>query len=129
MKPTTVFGLFIADLVSAVDMSPYKAGAGVEDGFATFVEEYYRISEDKTATTTFTDFWTTDGELIIAGNVYQGYDAMLAVKQALLPVDGNKSWWHLIRGSELVGEAADSKTYVADIVIQTTYTPGNCSQA
>lgn len=39
MKPTTVFGLLIADLVSAVDMSPYKAGAGVEDGFATFVEE------------------------------------------------------------------------------------------
>lgn len=39
MKPTTVFGLFIADLVSAVDMSPYKAGTGVEAGFATFVEE------------------------------------------------------------------------------------------
>ena len=39
MKPTTVFGLLIADLVSAVDMSPYKAGAGVEAGFATFVEE------------------------------------------------------------------------------------------
>jgi hypothetical protein len=54
---------------------------------------------------------------------------MLAVKQALLPVDGNKAWWHLIRGSEVVGEASDSKTYVANIVIQTTYTPGNCSQA
>lgn len=39
MKPTTVFGLLIADLVSAVDMSPYKAGTGVEEGFATFVEE------------------------------------------------------------------------------------------
>lgn len=39
MKPTTVFGLLVADLVSAVDMSPYKAGNGVEAGFATFVEE------------------------------------------------------------------------------------------
>lgn len=39
MKPTTVFGLLVADLVSAVDMSPYKAGTGVEAGFATFVEE------------------------------------------------------------------------------------------
>jgi hypothetical protein len=39
MKPTTVFSLFVADLVSAVDMSPYKVGTGVEAGFATFVEE------------------------------------------------------------------------------------------
>lgn len=39
MKPTTVFGLLVADLVSAVDMSSYKAGTGVEAGFATFVEE------------------------------------------------------------------------------------------
>ncbi|KAG8165191.1 hypothetical protein KVR01_005466 [Diaporthe batatas] len=129
MKPTTVFILSAASLASAVDMSPYKAGVGVDEGFATFVEEYYRISEDKTATNTFTDFWTTDGELIIAGNTYKGYNAMLGVKQALLPVDGNKAWWHLIRGSEVVGEAADSKTYMANIVIQTIYTPGNCSQA
>lgn len=39
MKPTTVFGLLLADLVSAVDMSPYKAGTGVEAEFASFVEE------------------------------------------------------------------------------------------
>lgn len=39
MRPTTVFGLLLADLVSAVDMSPYKAGTGVEAGFATFLEE------------------------------------------------------------------------------------------
>lgn len=39
MKPITVFGLLVADLVSAVDMSPYKAGTGVEAEFATFVEE------------------------------------------------------------------------------------------
>lgn len=39
MKPITIFGLLIADIVGAVDMSPYKAGTGVEDGFATFVEE------------------------------------------------------------------------------------------
>lgn len=39
MKPTTVLGLLIANLAGAVDMSPYKAGTGVEAGFATFVEE------------------------------------------------------------------------------------------
>lgn len=39
MKPTTVLGLLVANLAGAVDMSPYKAGTGVEAGFATFVEE------------------------------------------------------------------------------------------
>jgi hypothetical protein len=39
MKLTTAFSLFAANLIGAVDMSPYKAGPGVEAGFATFVEE------------------------------------------------------------------------------------------
>lgn len=39
MKPTTFVSLLIADIVSAVDMSPYKAGDGVEAGFSAFVEE------------------------------------------------------------------------------------------
>lgn len=39
MKPTTILGFLVADIVSAVDMSPYKAGTGVEASFATFVEE------------------------------------------------------------------------------------------
>lgn len=39
MKPSSVFFLYVASLASAVDMSPYKAGIGVDEGFATFVEE------------------------------------------------------------------------------------------
>lgn len=54
---------------------------------------YYKTSEDKAAADTFTDFWTTDGTLRIAGNSYQGYAKILAVKQNLLPKDGNKAWW------------------------------------
>ncbi|CAE7028417.1 hypothetical protein P3342_006210 [Pyrenophora teres f. teres] len=113
----------------AVSMTHYKAGSGVDAAFKDFVEEYYRTSEDKAAADTFTDFWTTDGTLRIAANSYQGYARMLAVKQNLLPKDGNKAWWHLINGTSVRDETTENKTIVADIVIQTTYTPGNCSQA
>ncbi|PSN61500.1 hypothetical protein BS50DRAFT_604085 [Corynespora cassiicola Philippines] len=110
-------------------MAHYKTGDGVDAEFKTFVEEYYRTSEDKASTSEFTNFWTTDGTLRIAGNSYQGYPRILAVKQNLLPPDGNKAWWHLINGTSVRDETEQNKTIVADIVIQTTYTPGNCSQA
>ncbi|KAL2071331.1 hypothetical protein VTL71DRAFT_12566 [Oculimacula yallundae] len=114
----------------AVDMANYKAGSNVEAGFATFVKEWYRTSEEKASTTTYTDFWVPDtGSMILAGNKFVGYKDMLAIKQKLLPPNGNKAWWHLIKGSKISGETATDKTYVADIVIQTTFTPGNCSQA
>lgn len=54
---------------------------------------------------------------------------MLGVKQSLLPPAGDKSWWHLIRGASVAGETAESKTFVAEIVIQKTHVGGNCSQA
>lgn len=130
MKPAAaLLALSTAALVGAVDMAPYKPDAGVDVAFTKFVEEYYLTSEDKSATTSFTNFWPADGRLIIAGNAFSGSAAMLAVKQNLLPPAGNKSWWHLIRGASVAGESDESKTFVADIVIQTTYVGGNCSQA
>lgn len=90
---------------------------------------YYVVSEDKASTSTFTDFWPSDGQMIIAGNEYVGTDKILAVKTTLLPPGGDKSWWHLIRSSKLVGEDDTAKTYEAEIVIQTTYVGGNCSEA
>ncbi|KAL0938562.1 uncharacterized protein CTRU02_205172 [Colletotrichum truncatum] len=128
MKATTAL-FALATVVSAVDMAPYKPDADVDAGFTKFVEEYYRISEDKTATTSFTNFWPADGQLVIAGRTFSGSAAILGVKQSLLPPAGNKSWWHLIRGASVAGESDDSKTFVANIVIQTTYVGGNCSEA
>lgn len=90
---------------------------------------YYRVSEDKTATNDFTDFWPSDGRMILNGKTFKTAGAMLAVKQSLLPPNGNKAWWHLIEGANVVAENATTKTINAKIVIQTTYTPGNCSQA
>ncbi|KAF0324415.1 hypothetical protein GQ607_008364 [Colletotrichum asianum] len=118
MKPSTLLPLL--PLVAAVDMAPYKPAANVDAAFAPFVEAYYLASEDKAATTTFTDFWPATGQLVIAGRTFAGYAAMLGVKQSLLPPAGDKSWWHLIRGASVAGETAESKTFVAEIVIQTT---------
>ena len=122
--------VFAASLVAAtpVDMSPYKAGNKVDPAFAGFVKEWYQISEDHKATTTFTDFFAPNGQLIAAGKPYTG-KGILAVKQALLPPNGNKVWWHLIEDATFVGEDANSQTVNAKITIQTIYHPGNCSQA
>lgn len=89
---------------------------------------WYRISEDHKATTTFTDFFAPNGQLIAAGNAYTG-KAILGVKQTLLPPNGNKVWWHLIEDATFIGEDAKSQTVSAKITIQTIYHPGNCSQA
>ncbi|GKT40478.1 uncharacterized protein ColSpa_00659 [Colletotrichum spaethianum] len=129
MKTPTALFFLAAALVNAVDMAPYKPAADVDATFAKFVEEYYLTSEDKDATTSFTNFWPADGKLIIAGRTFVGSSAMLGVKQSLLPPGGNKSWWHLIRGATVAGETEAEKTFVAEIVIQTTYIGGNCSQA
>ncbi|KAF6823380.1 hypothetical protein CMUS01_10717 [Colletotrichum musicola] len=129
MKPSTAILTLSAALVSAVDMAPYKPSAAVDAAFAKFVQEYYLTSEDKNATTSFTDFWPADGTLVIAGRTFTGSASILGVKQSLLPPGGNKSWWHLIRGASVAGETGEEKTFVADVVIQTTYVGGNCSQA
>lgn len=100
-----------------------------EEALKNVVCRYYVISEDQYSTSNFTDFWPADGTMILAGNEYVGTDKILAVKQALLPPGGDKSWWHLIRSSAIVSEDDTSKTYEAEIVIQTTYVGGNCSQA
>lgn len=90
---------------------------------------YYVTSEDQYSTDNFTDFWPSDGQMILAGTEYVGTQKILAVKTALLPPGGNKSWWHIIRSSTVVTEDDAFKTYEAEIVIQTTYEGGNCSQA
>ncbi|KAK7958526.1 hypothetical protein PG996_010042 [Apiospora saccharicola] len=130
MKSSTSL-LAIVGLASAspVDMGPYKPDSDVDAAFSSFVKEYYRVSEDKAATTSFTDFWPADGSLVAAGNTFRGSASILAVKQKLLPPDGNKAWWHPILGANVVGEDSKTKTINAKIIIQTTYTPGNCSQA
>ncbi|TDZ29779.1 hypothetical protein C8035_v004213 [Colletotrichum spinosum] len=129
MKPSTALLAVYAAAVSAVDMKPYKPAPNVDAAFAKFVEEYYRTSEDKTATTAFTNFWPPDGELVVADIRVTGSRDILGIKQALLPLDQDKTWHHLIRGATVAGDTKESKTFVANIVIQTTYALDGCSQA
>ncbi|KAK8080333.1 hypothetical protein PG997_008151 [Apiospora hydei] len=86
--------LAILGLASAspVDMRPYKPESDVDVAFSPFVEEYgyihhpyqassgrkltladryYRVSEDKAATTAFTNFWPADGSLVAAGKTFK----------------------------------------------------------
>lgn len=118
-------------LAKAVDMTLYQAGAGVDEGFKAFVEEYYLINEDKYATTNFTDLFTDDAVMILQGREFDGPATMLQVRNSLLPINANptKDWWHLIETAEVAGEEDASKTFAVTMIVQTTYTPGNCSQA
>lgn len=128
----TAATLSLVSLAAAVDMTSYVASSGVETEFGTFLEEYYRIQEDKLANATFIDLWTpTDAVMILQGSEFDGAVAMLAVRNSLLPATGtpSKDWWHVMESAAVVGEETDSKTYAATFVVQTTYVPGNCSQA
>ncbi|KAK1981151.1 hypothetical protein LZ30DRAFT_593355 [Colletotrichum cereale] len=112
-------------------MAPYRPAAGVDPAFGAFLIEFYSVTEDQFATDIFTNFWPADGsgESIYEDRVFPGPANILGIKQSLLPPSGNKFWWHLIRDVSVVAETPADKTYLAKIVIQSTYTAGNCSQA
>ncbi|KAI9047285.1 hypothetical protein LZ554_008735 [Drepanopeziza brunnea f. sp. 'monogermtubi'] len=127
-SPLSLFAL-AATTVLAVDMTSYEPNSDVDPKFANFVEQYYLTSEDKNSVDAFLSFWPPTGRLIVAGTLFEGYGDILAVKLSLLPPTGDKAWWHIIRGASVGAETDTDKTLIADIVIQTTYHPGNCSQA
>ncbi|CAN8096182.1 unnamed protein product [Discula destructiva] len=129
--PTALALSLAGTLAAAVDMASYQAGMGVEQEFAEFVQEYYRIQEDKHATTTFLDMWTPDAVMVLQGTEIHGPDAMLAMRNKLLPANAtpSKDWWHVIQSAEVDSKDESTKTYLVTMIVQTTYTPGNCSQA
>lgn len=131
MHLATAITLTLASVAAAVDMRPYSAGPGVEEQFDTFIEEYYLINEDKLANATFIDLWSPDAIMVLQGNAFHGPQAMLEVRNKLLPAHRfpSKDWWHLIHETIVVGEDETSKRYQATITVQTNYYPGNCSQA
>ncbi|KAF7190151.1 hypothetical protein HII31_08482 [Pseudocercospora fuligena] len=119
----------LASLAKCVDMSLYSAGPGVEVRFKTYLQELYRSAEDPAATTDFTDFFTADGQLKVVTMVATGAEDIIALKQELLPVAGNKHWNHLPNVTTVDSETSTAKTYQVLGVIDTTYDGGNCSRA
>lgn len=130
---TSVLVPFLIHQATAVTMTAYVAGTGVEAEFAPFVEEYYLVNEDKLSNATFLDLWTDDATMIIQSGTVQveGPTAILALRNRLLPATGtpSKDWWHVIQGAEVVEVDAEWKTYEVTMIVQSNYVPGNCSQA
>lgn len=89
----------------------------------------YEETEKPASTTTFTDFFTENGTLIVRGITAVGADEIVAMKQRLLPTDGSKQWNHVPNATTIYEDATDSRTYLVEGVIQATYTGVNCSQA
>ena len=89
----------------------------------------YASAEDPSATSTFTDFFTTNGQLIVLENTATGSEKIIALKESLLPTAGNKHWNHLPNVTTVASETSAMKTYQVLGVIETTFDGGNCSQA
>ncbi|KAF1934782.1 hypothetical protein EJ02DRAFT_439654 [Clathrospora elynae] len=127
LSVTTSFCLL--GVAASVDMSRYSAGPGVNPGFKSYLKELYASAEDPSATKTFTNFFTTDGQLIVLANTATGSDQIIALKQELLPQLGNKHWNHIPNVTTIASETSAKKTYQVLGVIETTFDSGNCSQA
>ncbi|KAK7943072.1 uncharacterized protein PG986_012185 [Apiospora aurea] len=124
-----VASLPLMGAAAAVEMTRYAAASDVEPAFATYLKELYASAEDTSATETFTDFFTPTGQLLVLGHVATGADAIVALKQQLLPAVGTKHWNHLPKATTVDSETAGQKTYQVLGVIETRFDGGNCSQA
>ncbi|RMZ73585.1 fungal specific transcription [Pyrenophora seminiperda CCB06] len=116
-------------IAASVDMSRYSAGSAVDVGFKPFLKELYASAEDPSATTKFTNFFTTDGQLIVLTNTATGSEQIIKLKEELLPPAGNKHWNHLPNVTTVASETSAKKTYQVLGVIETRFDGGNCSQA
>lgn len=138
----------LAGLAQCVTMAGYSPGAGVEAEFKTFlqasvldtvkvaasetltnVSRLYATAETPSATTTFSNFFTSNGRLIVLSNTATGAQQIIALKQRLLPPAGNKHWNHRPGSTTVSSENGAQKTYLVVGEIQTTFDGGNCSKA
>jgi len=110
-------------------MKYYSASSDVEAAFKPFLERLYTAAEDPVSTTGFTDYFPSDGSLIVLKNIAVGATEILALKRELLPVDGSKHWDHFPNTTTLYSRTTTQTTYQVWGTIQTTYNGGNCSQA
>ncbi|KAH7393643.1 hypothetical protein BKA64DRAFT_676646 [Cadophora sp. MPI-SDFR-AT-0126] len=103
--------LCLSTLVQAINMTFYNPQCGVDYAFGPFYEELLTVNEDPLSTTTMTDFYTANGTLQVLNNTAQGAGQILALRQALLPVDGSVQWNHYPNITFVSAETALDKTY------------------
>lgn len=96
----------------------------------TYCHRLYASSEDPASAETFTDFFVAEvGKLIVLDNTAAGDAGIVAIKQALLPVTGEKHWNHKPNVTTVYAETAETKTYEVLGQIETSIDGGNCSLA
>ncbi|KAG6364678.1 hypothetical protein INS49_006282 [Diaporthe citri] len=102
-------------------MDLYQPSSEVESGFEGFLQALYAETEDAIATTSFTNFFTPQGALIVLGNKAVGVADIVALKEYLMPTDGSKIWDHFPNVTTVYSETDLDKTYAVEGVIETTY--------
>ncbi|KAK2627826.1 hypothetical protein QTJ16_002472 [Diplocarpon rosae] len=127
--PSISIILGLAGLINSLDMTSYSEGPDIDEGFKAYLTELYLMTEDPIVTTTFSDFFTTDGQLIVRATVATGSDEIIALKQRLLPTLGNKRWNHRPNVTTVDSESCTEKVFQVLGVIETSFKGGNCSQA
>ncbi|KAL6915503.1 hypothetical protein FSHL1_006953 [Fusarium sambucinum] len=130
MKPyilSLVFGLMVRSS-QAISMVDYSPSCDVDPEFGPWYYELLRNNEDPTTTSSYTDFFTRNGSLIVLENEATGANAILQSRAAMLPPDGSIQWNHFPNKTVVATESATKKTFHVYGVMQTVTTAdGNCS--
>lgn len=66
---------------------------------------------------------------MVVAHTAVGDEQMVALKRSLMPTDGSKRWNHVPNATSVYEDAASSRTYAVEGMIQSTFVGGNCSQA
>ncbi|OAL53611.1 hypothetical protein IQ07DRAFT_640661 [Pyrenochaeta sp. DS3sAY3a] len=112
--------------VRAINMTFYNPQCGVDYAFGPFYEELLLQAETPTSTTEFTDFFTTNGSMIVMNNTSQGAEDILALRQALLPADGSVRWNHYPNITFVAEDTETTKTFQLSGILH-VIAAGNCS--
>ncbi|KAH6717786.1 hypothetical protein BKA61DRAFT_653308 [Leptodontidium sp. MPI-SDFR-AT-0119] len=111
-----------APLVRSVNMTFYDPQCGVDPAFGPFYEELLETNEDPSSTTDLIDFFAPDGTQIVLQNAAVGGAEIIALKQAILPVDGS----HFPNITFVAEETSANKTFQLSGILH-VIAGANCS--
>lgn len=116
----------LSPAVRAINMTFYNPQCGVDYAFGPFYEELLLQAETPTSTIEFTDFFTANGSMSVTNSTAQGAEDVLALRQALLPVDGSVRWNHFPNITFVAEDTDTTKTYQLSGILH-VIEAGNCA--
>ncbi|EHA51740.1 hypothetical protein MCOR27_008110 [Pyricularia oryzae] len=128
MKFQILYTTIAAGAVAALDMSNYAPKPGVPAEFKPFYEALVGQADNMSATTSFTDFFTSTGRQTTLTLDCQGPAAILKCKQGFLPPDGSKTLSHFPNTTFVVSNNDTATVFEVQGRIEHNYVKGNCSQ-